>query len=69
LLYALALPLVGMFFLIREAIRAFPSIKKVGLFVASPFIGLAYALFLPIIGLGMLLYVGGKSLFSVPQLK
>ncbi len=69
LLYALALPLIGMFFLIREAIRAFPAIKKVGLFVAAPFIGLAYALFLPIIGLGMLLYVGGKSLFSVPQLK
>jgi CheY-like chemotaxis protein len=37
------------------------NLKNVALFMAAPFIGLAYALFLPLIGLAMLAWVGGKA--------
>ena len=36
--------------------------RNIALFLASPFIGLAYALMLPGIGLGMLLWQGAKAL-------
>ncbi|MDH3280445.1 MAG: response regulator [Gammaproteobacteria bacterium] len=36
--------------------------KNVGLFVASPFIGLAYVIALPFVGLGMLAWFGIKAL-------
>lgn len=35
---------------------------KVGLFMAAPFIGLAYALFLPIFGLGVLAWMAARAL-------
>jgi CheY-like chemotaxis protein len=37
------------------------NLKNIALFLAAPFIGLAYALFLPLIGLAMLAWVGGKA--------
>jgi len=37
------------------------DLKKVGLFMAAPFIGLAYAVALPFVGLGMLAYFGLKA--------
>ena len=37
------------------------NLKNVALFLAAPFIGLVYALFLPVIGLAMLAWVGGKA--------
>jgi CheY-like chemotaxis protein len=38
--------------------------KNVALFVASPFIGLAYLFALPFVGLGMLAWVGTKALIK-----
>ena len=38
--------------------------KNVALFVASPFIGLAYAIAMPFVGLGMLAWLGAKALMS-----
>ena len=35
---------------------------NVALFIASPFIGLAYAVALPFVGTGMILYQGWKAL-------
>ena len=77
LLYAMALPFVGMGMIAwigGKALlktQAFPimlkAIKNIGLFVAAPFIGLAYAVALPFLGLGMLAWVGGKALFGTPQ--
>ena len=78
LLYAMALPFVGMGMIAwvgGKALmktQAFPimlkATKDVTLFVAAPFIGLAYAVALPFLGLGMLLlWVGGKALFGTPQ--
>ena len=64
LLYALALPFVGLAMLAMiggkpfAKTRVFPKIKNIALFVAAPFIGLAYAMAMPFIGLGMLAYVG-----------
>ena len=64
LLYALALPFVGLAMLAMIGGKAFaktqvfPKIKNIALFVAAPFIGLAYAMAMPFIGLGMLAYVG-----------
>jgi len=37
-------------------------IKNIALFFAAPFIGLAYMLAMPIIGVGVLIYLGIKSL-------
>jgi CheY-like chemotaxis protein len=37
------------------------QLKKVGLFMAAPFIGLAYAVALPFVGLGGLAYMGIKA--------
>jgi len=37
-------------------------IKNIALFIAAPFIGLAYAVFMPFVGLGMLAWIGGKEL-------
>lgn len=36
--------------------------KDIALFFAAPFIGLAYAIFMPIVGLGVLAWIGGKAL-------
>lgn len=35
--------------------------RNIALFFAAPFIGLAYALMLPMVGMGMLLWEGGKA--------
>jgi CheY-like chemotaxis protein len=40
------------------------AIKNVALFFAAPFIGLAYILALPFVGLGMLAWMGSKSLMK-----
>jgi hypothetical protein len=41
--------------------KAFTTVKNVGLLIASPFIGLAYAITLPFIGIAMLAYTGYKA--------
>src|ERR1035437_5867078 len=37
------------------------NLKNIALFMAAPFIGLIYALFLPVVGLAMLAWIGGKA--------
>jgi len=37
-------------------------IKNVALFLAAPFIGLVYAMFLPLVGLGTLVWMGSKEM-------
>jgi CheY-like chemotaxis protein len=41
-------------------------LKNVGLFFAAPFVGLAYIVALPFVGLGMLAWMGGKALMKNP---
>jgi CheY-like chemotaxis protein len=40
------------------------NFKNIALFMAAPFIGLAYALLLPLVGLAMLAWIGGKALLK-----
>ena len=42
------------------------SLKDIALFLAAPFIGLAYAMALPFVGLVMLAVIGGKALVKAP---
>jgi len=44
--------------------------KNIALFLAAPFIGLAYVIAMPFVGAGMLAWMGGKALFNkFPTLK
>ena len=45
------------------------ALKKIALLVAAPFIGLAYFLFLPFIGLGMLATMAVKGLLKLPVMR
>ncbi len=45
-----------------EAVGAESRLKNIALFMAAPFIGLVYAVFLPFVGLGMLAWMGAKAL-------
>ena len=46
----------------REAGSVGSRVRDVALFVAAPFIGLVYALFMPLVGLGMAAWFGAKAL-------
>ncbi|MDD3937315.1 response regulator [Rhodoferax sp.] len=41
--------------------------KRVAMLLAAPFIGLAYAVLLPLIGLAMLLWTAGQALMTIPS--
>ena len=41
--------------------------KTLALVLAAPFIGLAYAVMLPLIGMAMLLWTAGKALMTIPS--
>jgi CheY-like chemotaxis protein len=41
-------------------------LKNMALFLLAPFVGLVYAVLLPFVGLGMLAWIGGKSLLERP---
>ena len=45
------------------------ALKKIALLLAAPFIGLAYFLFLPFIGLGMLATMAVKALVKLPVMR
>jgi DNA-binding NtrC family response regulator len=52
-----------------EAVRPEPPasdsrLRNVTLFLAAPFIGLAYAVLLPFVGIAMLAWVGGRALLA-----
>ena len=44
-----------------ETATGWSRAKDVGMFFAAPFVGLAYAVFLPFVGLGVLLWVVGRA--------
>ena len=52
-----------------EQVAKESNLKKIALFMAAPFIGLIYALFLPVVGLAMLAWIGGKALVALPTTK
>jgi len=49
-----------------ETVTRASNLKNVALFLAAPFIGLAYALLLPLVGIAMLAWLGGKALIGLP---
>ncbi len=51
-----------------EAVANENTAKNVALFLAAPFIGLAYAVLLPFVGIAMLLVTGTKALVAAGAL-
>ena len=51
-----------------EAVENGNTAKNVALFLAAPFIGLAYAVLLPFVGIAMLLWTAGKALVATGAL-
>ena len=49
--------------------KAESKVKNVALFFAAPFLGLAYLLAFPVIGLGMLAWIGGKAVMKNDKLR
>ncbi|OIQ65641.1 hypothetical protein GALL_527980 [mine drainage metagenome] len=56
-----------------QALLASPTTKKIlhhgkdiGLFLAAPFIGLAYAVMLPFVGMALLAWVAAQALMAKP---
>jgi CheY-like chemotaxis protein len=52
-----------------ELVQEPRSLKNIALFLAAPFIGLAYAVFLPLVGLAMLTWIGGKALLQTKAVR
>ena len=52
-----------------EAVANENTAKNVALFLAAPFIGLAYAVLLPLVGIAMLLVTGTKALVAAGVLE
>ena len=44
-------------------------VRQIALFLAAPFIGLAYAVAMPLVGLAALLWIGGKALLQTQAAK
>jgi DNA-binding NtrC family response regulator len=45
------------------------NFRNIALFLAAPFIGLAYAVMLPLVGTGMLVWMGVQALMKKPRAK
>lgn len=45
------------------------KVKNIALFLAAPFVGLAYLLAFPIIGLGMIAWIGGKAVMKNDKIR
>ena len=52
-----------------EAEQATHTLRNVALLLAAPFIGLAYAVAMPLVGLAALLWMGGKALLQTQAAK
>ena len=52
-----------------ELVEEQSSVKNIALFLAAPFIGLVYAVLLPVVGLAMLCWMGGKALLQTKAVK
>ena len=69
---AAALPVVGAAAApapVAAEAKAESKVKNVALFFAAPFIGLAYLLAFPVIGLGMLAWIAGKAVMKNDKLR
>lgn len=47
-----------------QPVKRAGTLKNIALFLCAPFIGLAYAVLLPVVGLGMLAWIGVKAAFD-----
>jgi hypothetical protein len=68
LVYAMALPFVGLAMLAWIGVRAYAkntaaraAVRNIVLFVAAPFIGLVYAVALPFVGIAMIAKIGCQA--------
>lgn len=53
-----------------EIAKSGSKLRNIALFLAAPFIGLAYVIAMPFVGAGMIAYMGSKALFNkFPKLK
>jgi CheY-like chemotaxis protein len=52
-----------------EAVASDSLLKNIALFFAAPFIGLAYAVFLPFVGIGVVVWFGAKALARTAALR
>ena len=62
----LGLPAVDFTHIEAAAVAVARTLRNVALFAAAPFIGLVYAVALPIVGLAMLLWMGGRAVAKAP---
>jgi hypothetical protein len=65
-LNTLGLPAVDFTHIEAATIAAARTLRNVALFAAAPFIGLVYAVTLPIVGLAMLAWMGGRAIAKAP---
>jgi CheY-like chemotaxis protein len=52
-----------------ETAKKESKLKNIALFMVAPFVGLAYAMLFPFIGLGALAWIGGKELARISAVK
>lgn len=64
--HALGLPAVDFTHVQAAAIAAARTLRNIALFVAAPFIGLIYAVALPIVGFAMLVWIGARAIATAP---
>ena len=60
------LPAVDFTHIEAAAVAAARTLRNVALFAAAPFIGLVYAVALPLVGLAMLAWMGGRAIARAP---
>jgi hypothetical protein len=60
-LNTMGLPVVSFTHFEEAAVSAARAIRNVALFAVAPFIGLVYALAMPLVGLGMLVWIGARA--------
>lgn len=65
-LNAMGLPAVDFAHIEQAAAQVVRTLKNVALFVAAPFIGLVYAMALPLVGLVMLATVAARAFAKTP---
>jgi hypothetical protein len=65
-LHTMGLPVVDFTRIEQAAITAARTLKNVALFVAAPFIGLLYALAMPVVGLVMLAMAASRAFAKSP---
>ncbi len=62
--YAYALPVENAAAVTNNEVAGGTHLKNIALFFAAPFVGLAYLLMFPLVGLGILAWMAGKKLLA-----